>query len=112
MELLIDMQTPERLFVGGRPKNIDDYLKRFCLSMGYASEQYAANRRNQGPVVSKKGPRGLTEICPVSQCFKRRYCENADLHDFSLETIEVLNDRFVGEQQEQEDGKKQEDGMN
>jgi hypothetical protein len=104
MELLIDMQTPERIFVGGRPKNIDDYLKRFCLSMGYASEQYASNRRNQGPVVSKKGPRGLTEICPVSQCLKRRYCENEALQDYSLETIEVLlNDGFIGEKQDQED---------
>jgi len=110
MELLIDMQTSERIFVGGRPKNIDDYLKRFCLSMGYASEQYASNRRNQGPVVSKKGPRVLTEICPVSQCLKRRYCENEDLQDFSLETIEVLlNDRFIGEKQDQEDGMNQED---
>ena len=95
MELLIQLHTPERLFVGGAPTKTEDYLKRFSLSMGYSVSQYAANRRNRGAVASPQGPRGLYEISPVSQIFKRRYCDNAATHDLSLENVEtLLNERF------------------
>jgi len=95
MQMLTHLQTPERLFVGGAPSNAQDYLKRFTLCMGYAAEQYARNRRTHTPVASKTGPRGLRELGEISQIFKKRYCENSDLHDWSLENVEqILNAKY------------------
>lgn len=92
MEMLIAMQTPEKVFIGGKPTNTDAYMKRFALSMGYSATQYARNRRGQGAVASRMGPRGLCTVGELSNILRDRYCENADLHDWSLDTIEkVLN---------------------
>lgn len=76
MELLMMLQSPERFFVGDRPKALQDYLKRFLLSMGYSATAFASNRRRNAPIASSRGPRGLSELCKVGTLFTGRYCDN------------------------------------
>lgn len=112
MEMLIGMQTAEKVFVGGRPTNTDAYMKHFALSMGYSATQYARNRRGQGAVASRMGPRGLGAVGELSNILRDRYCENADLHDWSLDTIEkVLNANYEVDIDADDDGEEPEPGV-
>jgi len=76
MELLISLQSTETMFVGGPPKELEDYLKVFALSMGYSATNFARNRRANVPSASARGPRGLKDLCAVANMFTGRYCNN------------------------------------
>ena len=76
MEFIIAMQGEDKFFVGEAPKGLEEYLKRFLLSMGYSAAILAANRRPNANVVSSKGPRSLTKLCAVAEMFTGRYCNN------------------------------------
>ncbi|KAL8848129.1 MAG: hypothetical protein Q9221_006849 [Calogaya cf. arnoldii] len=76
MEFLIMLQGPDKIFIGDRPTKLEDYLKRFLLSVGYSAAIFAKNRRKNVQAVSAKGPRQLTKLCAVGQLFAGRYCNN------------------------------------
>lgn len=95
MEALIDIHSAERMFVGGLPDNPDQYLKRFLICMGYSTTSFHQGERNRGLAASKRGPRGLLEVSPLSQLFKRRFCEKRGELNFDLEQVEqFLNNIF------------------
>ena len=95
MELLIALQGTENVFVGNYPKTLDEYLKRFMLSMGYSATLFASNRRSGTSIASPKGPRGLQELAKVSHMFTGRYCNNERAVNFSDESImEVIEEMF------------------
>lgn len=77
-------------WVGGPPRTSDEYIKRFCLSMGYSAANFAKNRRDQRPRASKNGPKGLTEQGSVALMFKQRFCHGSkqiDMTQADLRTI-------------------------
>ena len=90
MELLIALQSTERLFVGNTPKDLDAYLKRFLLSMGYSSTAFASNRRSTTPLASTRGPRGLSTLCTAGALFYGRYCTNEESVTWTTESMQPI----------------------
>lgn len=78
MNDFIELQTVERLFVGGKPKNPDEYFKRIALYQGASPEVFAHNRRKTGMIVSKNGPRSLVPSGGVINLFKWRHGFHCD----------------------------------
>lgn len=112
LEMLIGTQTPEKVFVGGKPTNTDAYLKHFSLCMGHSVTQYARDRRRQGTVAARGGPRGLSTVGQVTTILRDRYCENAELHDSSLEAIEqVINANYEVDLDTEDDAEAAEPGL-
>lgn len=92
MELLIVLHSPEKFFAGDRPKGLEEYLKRFMLSMGYSAAHFASNRRRDIPVASARGPRSLTQLCEVGELFAGRYCRNDQNVAWTRESIQRIID--------------------
>jgi len=90
MELVISLQGHDKFFVGDAPTGLEEYLKRFLLSMGYSAAIFAANRRPNANVVSSKGPRCLTELCAVGKLFAGRYCNNDRGVSWTKETMRPI----------------------
>lgn len=64
MELIISFHTKERIFVGDKPTNVEEYMKRFALTMGLSAQAFAP-----------KGPRSLLEdTTPVSELYRAKLC--------------------------------------
>jgi hypothetical protein len=105
MELVTFLQGPEHFFVGDEPRTAEEYLKKFCLSMGYSATAFARNRRKGSLEASKKGPKGLVELAPVSQLFKDRYCHGSGRVNLTLQDVEkILSESEWEEEAEGDDG--------
>ena len=87
MELVITMQSPERMFVGGAPKGLEEYLKRFLLGLGYSASNFASNRRRGAPAPSIRGPRSLVRLGKVAELFTGRYCKNDQTVSWTQESM-------------------------
>jgi hypothetical protein len=79
VESIIKVQTPQRIFIGNPPTTTAEYIKRFCLVMGYSASMFASNRREgrstpqtQTP-ASKRGPRQMTATSAVADVFMGQY---------------------------------------
>lgn len=90
MELVISLQGSDKFFIGDPPKEPEDYLKRFMLSMGYSAALFAGNRRRNAHAVSAKGPRQLMKLCAVGQLFAGRYCNNDAAVAWTTETMKPI----------------------
>src|SRR5271155_646389 len=96
MELIISFHTKERIFVGDKPTNVEEYLKRFALSMGLSAQAFAPNKREAKPgpdlPLSSKGPRSLLEdTTPVSELYRAKLCGETNATDFlSLPDIDKI----------------------
>ena len=95
MELLISLHGQNAFFVGDPPKGLEEYLRRFTLSMGFSATMLAANRRKNDKATSSKGPRRLYELCAVGQLFKGRYGNNDNSVSWTPETIKPIIDAKV-----------------
>ena len=102
MELVISLQGPNKFFVGDAPKGLEEYLKRYLLSMGYSAALLAENRRKNANAVSAKGPRCLTELCAVSKLFAGRYCNNDPAVSWTPETIKPIIEAKLEETSDEE----------
>ena len=103
MELLMALQSTERLFVGNTPKDSEAYFKRFLLSMGYSSTVFASNRRRNAPIASARGPRGLSELCTAGTLFKGRYCSNEPSVNWTTESMQHIIDAKMEDDSDSED---------
>jgi hypothetical protein len=93
MDKLIDLHTPERVFLGGRPTTTDNCFKQACLMLGHSVADFAVNQR-RGPkrvVVSKNGPRGLEEVTPLCAFFRQGLCEQKPMAIVVHDIEELLN---------------------
>ena len=105
MEFIIAMQGGDKFFVGKAPKGLEEYLKRFLLSMGYSAAIFAANRRPNTNVVSSKGPRSLTQLCAVAELFAGRYCNNDAAVSWTPEIIKpIIESKLDDSEPEDADG--------
>jgi hypothetical protein len=96
MELIISFHTKERIFVGDKPTNVEEYMNRLVLAMGISAQAFAPNRRKakRSPDVplSSKGPRSLLEdTTPVSELYRAKLCGETDATDFlSLPDVDKI----------------------
>lgn len=103
MELVISLHGHDKFFVGQAPKGLEEYLKRFLLSVGYSAAMFAANRRPNANVVSSKGPRCLTKLCAVGKLFAGRYCNNDAGVSWTKETMRpIIEAKFDNDSDEDE----------
>ena len=102
MEFIIAMQGGHKFFVGEAPKGIEEYLKRYLLSMGYSAAMFAANRRPNANVVSSKGPRSLMKLCAVADLFTGRYCNNDAAVSWTFETIKPIIEAKIDDSQSED----------
>jgi hypothetical protein len=103
MELVTFLQGPENFFVGDVPRTAEEYLKEFCLSMGYSAAAFAKNRRKGRLEASNKGPKGLVELAPVAQMFKDRYCHGSGRVDLTVQDLKKILDASSWEEEVGED---------
>ncbi|KAL8939589.1 MAG: hypothetical protein Q9216_003269 [Gyalolechia sp. 2 TL-2023] len=90
MELMISLQSPEVFFVGNSPSSLEEYDKRFMLTIGVSATAFASNRRKNIPLASSKGSRSLKELGPVWKLFGGRYCNNDRAVAFTSESIKPI----------------------
>lgn len=100
MELLFMLQ--DNSFVGDRPQAPGEYLKRFVLRMGASASTFAKNKRKQKIEESKKGPRVLEELAPVSRMSQERYCNTGTRTDIAPEDLETILSKGIWEEKEEE----------
>lgn len=91
LDLMVHMQSEERVFVGGKPDSAEDYLKRFCLCMGYSAEQFATNRRLRRSVVAARGPRLLATEGDLSQILHDHYCTHSPRDSGGIPRVQVCD---------------------
>lgn len=105
IDMSMVMHWHDEIFVGERPKNPKDYLKRFCLSMGYSARAFARNRRHKDRVpTSKNGPKGINAISNVSRTFVERYCYGSEQTNFTESDLEKLLAQGVWEEDSDSEG--------
>ncbi|KAI1357975.1 hypothetical protein F5Y08DRAFT_131633 [Xylaria arbuscula] len=81
----------EQFFVGGAPKNADEYMTRFCLQMGMTANAFTRRKdKRKGPLESKAGPRGIKDeiLAPVSSMFFDRYVRKTGQVNWTTEHVE------------------------
>lgn len=102
---LVLMLHRDGFFVGEQPKTIDDFLKRYALSMGISASEFARgkrpNQRNK-PELSKRGPRTLKPRAPVSFMFRDRYCEQNGRKELSIKELRAILLKGMWEVHEEE----------
>ncbi len=106
MELVISLQGSDKFFVGEPPKEPEEYLKRFMLSMGYSAALFANNRRKKAHAVSAKGPRQLMKLCAVGQLFAGRYCKNDAAVAWTKETMKPIIEAKLDDDSDDDEGEK------
>ena len=104
MDLVISLQGQDKFFVGDAPKGLEEYWKRFMLSIGYSATVFANNRRPNANVVSSKGPRCLAVLCAVGKLFPGRYCNNGATTRWTSEEMkQVIESKFDDESEGEDD---------
>ena len=103
MDLLITLQSTERLFVGNNPTNIEAYFKRFLLSVGYSSTAFATNRRRNASIVSARVPKALSELCTAGTLLKGRYCSNEYSVNWMSDSMQSIIAAKMDEDNDSED---------
>lgn len=104
MDLLIQHQTAEKIFLGPPPTTPDMMYKRYCLIEGISVQVFAQNRRKhkmslEEQVRSKKGGRGLAGPSPVLEIFRKHFCSGDKPVDITIDHIEAfLSSRFQDQQ--------------
>ncbi|KAJ1709241.1 hypothetical protein NYO67_8634 [Aspergillus flavus] len=84
------MGLQDGVFISDPPRTLENYLKRFKLSMDYSVSAYAKNKRRISPQASVRGPRGLQELAPIAQTFRARYCDGSGQTEWTQADIEKV----------------------
>jgi hypothetical protein len=116
IEAVIDIQGKERIFVGDYPTSTDEYIKRFCIVMGYSATMFAPNRRGgrntpqtQTP-ASRRGPRQMTATSAAADVFLGQYAAafgaSTAAPEVTFAKIETFLNQARGNQQKTGDRKK------
>lgn len=88
MDLALLMHRTEGLFIGGFPKTTADYSEQFSLAMKHSAKN--PGKDSISTVVAKSGPRRLSQLSPICEIFKDRFCgckPHSDLSPHDMKTI-------------------------
>ncbi|KAF7552167.1 hypothetical protein G7Z17_g4489 [Cylindrodendrum hubeiense] len=112
MEVVLTNLGDSTFFVGRRPRNTSEYLKRFSLQMG-TSASVVTNSRPRAPnriqrlqdVSSRAGPRWIKGAAPVSSLFMEIYLRKGGQVDWTPEHVDNIISRSQNEvESTKEDG--------
>ncbi|KAJ4177748.1 hypothetical protein NW755_013660 [Fusarium falciforme] len=97
MEHLFILFGEEQFFVGGRPDNTADYVKRFMLQIGVSASVFTNRRRHSKKInlddFSRGGTRFLKSRTPIHNSLRDRYQKNTNRMNWSPESIEEILSR-------------------
>lgn len=97
MDKILEFHDENYIFIGGKPKDLDDSYKKLCLVTGFAPESFAVKgRKGLKNVTSKSGPRLLKSTSVVSLVFLDRYCGDGPI-DLSVHNVGRLLEDLVGD---------------
>ncbi|PQE28413.1 Ank-repeat mbp1 protein [Rutstroemia sp. NJR-2017a BBW] len=93
MEDLINLHTPERIFLGARPQTIDSCFKQIHLMFGHSVTDFAANQRQTGrhTVASKDRVKHLQDITNTCMFFRQAFCQGMPAEILVQKIEEFLN---------------------
>ena len=97
IDLVMSHHGEERILVGGKPKTLEEAMKKWYLAQGYSASTFAKGRRENTPLKqSSKSVRHLRSGSTIAEIFLRR-CNHCDCDaSMTVQDIEaVLNDRHV-----------------
>ncbi|KAH6976031.1 hypothetical protein BKA56DRAFT_674544 [Ilyonectria sp. MPI-CAGE-AT-0026] len=100
MQLVLTTLGDSNFFVGNKPRNPNDYLKRFSLQMGVSSSALTS-RGSRAPnrsqriedISSRAGPRGIRDGAPVSCMFIERYLRKGAQVNWTPEHVDNIISR-------------------
>lgn len=100
MDTFIKIHGEDRIFVGSRPKDANESLKRLQLVTGVASAaNLAPNSRNQGRMHRPDGKARLLEpTTAVAELFRGRYVANDQKRNVGIFNTDRLLDKLSQEQ--------------
>ena len=93
MDRLINLYTPEAIFVGPVPMTPQDFYKRYLLAEGASIEYFARNRRvdkTKRILRSKKGPLRFGENSAFIRVVRNHLCKYEGQVGTTLEEVENL----------------------
>ncbi|KAF8866371.1 hypothetical protein BDZ45DRAFT_339028 [Acephala macrosclerotiorum] len=94
MDEAIATHGENHIFFGAKPTTILDCFKQTCLTLGHSPASFAINQRRIETKISKKGPRGLNEVSPISELFYKGIRDNQEQEqgamDMAMHKIEAL----------------------
>ena len=97
IDIVISHQGEEKMLVGGKPKTLEEAMKKWYLAQGYSASAFAKGRRENAPLKqSSKSMRHLRSGSTIAQIFYRR-CHHCDCDaSMTVQDIEtILSDRHV-----------------
>ena len=97
VDVVMSHQGEERMLVGGKPKTLEEALKKWYLAQGYSAGTFAKGRREKAPLKqSSRKLRHLRSGSTIAQIFYR-HCHHCDCDaSMTIQDIEaVLNDCHV-----------------
>jgi hypothetical protein len=97
IDLVMSHHSEERILVGGKPKTLEEAMKKWYLAQGYSASAFAKGRRENTPLKqSSKRMRHLRSGSTIAEIFLRR-CIHCDCDaSMTVQDIEaILNDRHV-----------------
>lgn len=97
IDLVMSYHGEERILVGGKPKTLEEAMKKWYLAQGYSASTFAKGRRETTSLKqSPKGTRHLRSGSTIAEIFLRR-CNRCDCDaSMTVQDVEaVLNDRHV-----------------
>ena len=89
MELIMNIHTRERIFVGRVPKTLEESFKTTLLMLGASPVTFAKTARVSNLKISKSGPKGLNSNSPVTDMLRGHYGGNGNTQK-SFDTVENL----------------------
>ncbi|WWC65533.1 uncharacterized protein I303_108151 [Kwoniella dejecticola CBS 10117] len=117
MELVMDLHGKEDIFGGKYPDNIDDSLASFLRMMGYSTEVQGASRhvytgnplpsylnkpKKKFSLLSKSGPKGLTDHAQILPIFSGKYLRDPSAGtSFGLNSVETLLSDILADEAKQ-----------
>lgn len=92
MDKLIELHSPEHLFLGPKPMEHEESFKKLCLATGVDSSAFFRGKKFPKRAKLRSEVRGLEEQSVISKVYRSRYCRGSTV-DLSTKNVEaVLND--------------------
>ncbi|KAL1985781.1 hypothetical protein VTN96DRAFT_7403 [Rasamsonia emersonii] len=96
MEKVIEFHDEKHIFIGGKPKDVNDTYKKLWLAMGFAPSSFApkGQRKMMDRPLKKVTPRLLKTTSVVAAVFQERYCGSGSI-DLSARNVGQILDDLV-----------------
>ena len=96
MDKILEFHGEDKLFFGGKPKNLEESITKVALTTGVSVQAMAAAKKGRKvdweKFKSARGQRGLEESTVIADLFRNRITRNGSI-DYTVANVErVLNE--------------------